>query len=668
MKMRFWMVLIPFAALMLGSCGSDDPTPNVPETPVNPQDPDWNYTIDPEPGFENLTEAQYDEMLADFMARVIYLCISPDAEYNDVELLDHYLNGFAYAQRQTRGIWGQMKAAYDFAKVMKDANVLHRTVLVGAVANYGYSSREKRAEIWRDIRDSGCLPGKYQSMDSDEFWKEFSLGRMDKYARQVYNAVMEKSSEIGQDRNVTGDLAAEMASNKLRHIDLTMTIAPKLLEAGCNVVFAFGDDIISNGQLAYDFVNKNGKLVLEVMDGNMTADTCLDAVNNNLKLISKALEEVVPTQQELFELLSDMSFEQISELNKEIETAVRMYGDMTISNDDLGVFVDRAREILGVHPWVMNFADLVYEASDGTEFEIVTNEGKAFTFYYTDKNENVLLEAKCAVTENYINIRVDDMDERCDLLPRDASLGDVFAIPYKSYANYPDPPGTISLWWSSNLHSFKDFTRKKEDVFDAIRFHCMLSFDLKGEQGGRGSWNTDVNFASDQMVITKGKENTYTLVAEKDSKEINDLQEVHRTLKITYRDLGQDEKRKPKMSDIIELEYHYYPHGDLVLSGSWGVEHVSITIKNLWFQGYKKDTYAGFTDSEWLSWTNRELKWQGDDRVTIYHPFTVTDFTYYEKHVPYGEEAYTLSGVFPSATVESGELDVEAFIVDNREY
>lgn len=34
MKMRFWMVLIPFAALMLGSCGSDDPTPNVPETPL----------------------------------------------------------------------------------------------------------------------------------------------------------------------------------------------------------------------------------------------------------------------------------------------------------------------------------------------------------------------------------------------------------------------------------------------------------------------------------------------------------------------------------------------------------------------------------------------------------------------------------------------------------
>lgn len=39
-----------------------------------------------------------------------------------------------------------------------------------------------------------------------------------------------------------------------------------------------------------------------------------------------------------------------------------MYGDMTISNDDLGVFVDCAREILGVHLWEMNFADLVYQA------------------------------------------------------------------------------------------------------------------------------------------------------------------------------------------------------------------------------------------------------------------------------------------------------------------
>ena len=49
----------------------------------------------------------------------------------------------------------------------------------------------------------------------------------------------------------------------------------------------------------------------------------------------------------------------IREIN---ETAVRMYGDMTISNDDLGVFVDCEREILGVHLWEMNFADLVYQA------------------------------------------------------------------------------------------------------------------------------------------------------------------------------------------------------------------------------------------------------------------------------------------------------------------
>ena len=45
-----------------------------------------------------------------------------------------------------------------------------------------------------------------------------------------------------------------------------------------------------------------------------------------------------------------------------------MYGDMTISNDDLGVFVDRAREILGVHPWEMNFADLVYQAEDTVRY------------------------------------------------------------------------------------------------------------------------------------------------------------------------------------------------------------------------------------------------------------------------------------------------------------
>ena len=673
MKIKLWMMLMLFAALTMSSCGSDDSDSKEPDNPSFVPD----YEIDPEPGFENLSEAKYDEMLADFVTRVIYLCISPDASYNDVELIDHYLNGFAYKQVNTRGIWGQMKAVYDFAKVMNDANVLHRTVLVGAMANYGFKSSEQRAEIWRDIRASGCLPAKYNSMGSNEFWKEFSLGNMDKYAREVYNAVMEKADAIGANRNVTGDLAAAMADNKLRHIDLTMTIAPKLLEAGTNIVFAFGDDIISNGQLAYDFVNKNGELVLEIMDGNMTSETCLEAVNNNLKLMSNALlEEVVPTTGDLKDLLSDMTFEQIKALNQEIEDLVKSYGDMRISNDDLGLFVDRAREILGVYPWEMNFSDLIYQAKDKTEFEIVTNDGKAYTFYYTTEDEEVLLEAKCSVSEHYINVRVEYLDDRCDLLPRGASEGDVYAIPYRGYANYPDPPGRITLWWQSNQHAYKDFERKKEDVFEGLHFYCNFNFNMVGEVSTQGRAVRNVNFTSDQMTMTKGKESTYTLVAEKDTQDSNDLVKTHRTLKITYKDLGLNDKRKPVMSDIIEMEYHEYPLGDPVIWEGKTFDHFSLTLKDLWFDKYNKDSNSGFELSEWLEWTNREFIWKGGKEEVIYHPFTVTNFTFYETYYPYDaknkryktEERYTLSGQFASNQPENQELSIEAFIVDNRSY
>ena len=72
-------------------------------------------------------------------------------------------------------------------------------------------------------------------------------------------------------------------------------MAGPLIEAGANLVFAFGDDLIQTGKTAYDFVELNGQVVLQACNGNLTAETFIDACNNNLKLLSKGMEEIVPT-------------------------------------------------------------------------------------------------------------------------------------------------------------------------------------------------------------------------------------------------------------------------------------------------------------------------------------------------------------------------------------
>lgn len=548
----FLMSLL-FAVLMVTSCSKSDDSDNIvppsptPENPTNPTSEDESDSPPAEPGFENLTDAQLDGYTSDLAVRLMFLAMNPDAEYNDIDLIDHYLNGLAYAySKGTRGVWGQAKAALDFALVLKDANALHRSTLVGAMCKWGYRDKASRDAIWADIKKSKCLPSQYNSLSSDEFWKEFSSGKLDWYAKEVYKAVMDEAQD-GFSR--TGDLAAEMAANKLRHIDLTMSVAPKLVEAGCNIVFAFGDDLISNGKLAYDFVNTNGEVVLQMCNGNLTGDACLDMVNNNLKLLSKGLEEVVPTSQDLYELLSDLTFEQVKALNKEIEQVIKEAGNRYVTEGEISQFVANVKDIVIATPWKMNFADQEYVAKDGTVFEIETVNGKAYNFVYADQNENVLLEAKCSVKEGWITLRVDYLDDRCDLLPKGTAEGDIVPIPYLGVGS-ETAPVDITLWWKSDRHNMKSFQIKKETLFTDLIVEYNFAFSKYKY------WRCvdKVFFTSDQISITK-KGNLYTLKADKEENDIS------YTLNMEFEADGLNRDGRPNFGPAKKLSFYYIPLG-----------------------------------------------------------------------------------------------------------
>ncbi len=645
----FTAMLLMCSVLALVSCSKEDSKEPEQGQIITPDDPTQPVDILPEPGFENLTEAEMDNYTSDLIARLLFMLYDPDAEYNDMELVDHYLNGLAYAQdveasrASTRGIWGQAKAIYDFRSVLNDANVLHRATLIGAMAKWGYSDKASREEIWRDIRDYNCLPSKYKSYSADEFWKEFSSGKMDRYARRVYNAVMAQSDKIGADKNVTGNLAAEMVDHRLRHIDLTLAVAPKLVEAGANIVFAFGDDLISNGKLAYDFVNTNGEVVFKAAQGNLTPEAFMDACNNNLKLLTKGLKEVVPTTQDLTELLSDLTTEQIKALNKEIDDAIKRAGDQEISKDAIALFVENAREILNPSVWTMNFADIVYEAKDGSTFEIQSEQGggenkTAYKFIYCNEFENVLLEAKCSVKKDYITIRVDYLDERCDLLPAGASLGDIFPIPYLGGVS-ETAPESIILWWDSKLHSFKTFYIKREELFTNVFFSCNISNSDEKDFSGK-KYVQSLGFNANEMKVSKQKD-TYTVTAEKV------IDNVNYSIEMQFNDDGLNSKGKPQMTNITSLKYYRIVLGDPSPTAmAW--DNVSFTLSNLKFIGYYENGEYKNTFDE-----DQYCLWEGVGGGH-YSGFTMDEFTGY-----YNDRGTSTSYYFLEDN--SGKVTVQVF-------
>lgn len=410
-----------------------------------------------------MSEDELSNLMGDLVARMLALAYNPQSKVNDAERIDYLLTTLSKQQAtETRGVWSKAKAIVDFGMVMNDANKLHRCTVIGAMSKFGVKSKSDRQRIWRDIMDADVLPNEYRT-SSDQFWKAFSMGELDYYAIPIYKAIMDHN--VTSKSTATERLATEMAVNGLRHIDLTLSVAPQLIEAGANIVFAFGGDLIETSKLAYDFVTTNGEVVFELVEGNLTAETFIDACNNNLKLLTKGLKEIIPDGGDLAEMLADATAEQVKQLNQEINDAITMAGNSSLTQSDVAFYVDRMRDILKID-WSPGFLDKDYESKDKSYFHITSAENKTYTFHYYDADGELMWGGRCSVDPSYIFVQISVLDEKCDLLRNPKNVGDIVAIPYvEGYQ-------TVSLGSSTAGDvKFKAFSLKEVNVEDQVVFH-----------------------------------------------------------------------------------------------------------------------------------------------------------------------------------------------------
>ena len=410
-----------------------------------------------------MSEDELSNLMGDLVARMLALAYNPQSKVNDAERIDYLLTTLSKQQAtETRGVWSKAKAIVDFGMVMNDANKLHRCTVIGAMSKFGVKSKSDRQRIWRDIMDADVLPNEYRT-SSDQFWKAFSMGELDYYAIPIYKAIMDHN--VTSKSTATERLATEMAVNGLRHIDLTLSVAPQLIEAGANIVFAFGGDLIETSKLAYDFVKTNEGVIFELVEGNLTAETFIDACNNNLKLLAKGLKEIIPDGGDLAEMLADATAEQVKQLNQEINDAITMAGNSSLTQSDVAFFVDRMRDILKID-WSPGFLDKDYESKDKSYFHITSAENKTYTFHYYDADGELMWGGRCSVDPSYIFVQVSVLDEKCDLLRNPKNVGDIVAIPYvEGYQS-------VSLGSSTAGDvKFKAFSLKEVNVEDQVVFH-----------------------------------------------------------------------------------------------------------------------------------------------------------------------------------------------------
>ena len=412
-----------------------------------------------------MTEEELSDLYGDLVARMLALAYNPKSSVNDIDRIDYLLETLSRqqaAEAETRGVWSQAKSIVDFGLVLRDANKLHRCTVIGAMSKFGLKSKNDRQRIWRDIMDADVLPFEYRT-SCDQFWKSYSMGELDFYAKEIYKAIMDHAVQSAA--SPTEKLASEMAANGMRHIDLTLAVAPKLIEAGANIVFAFGDDLIQTSKLAYDFFETNGKVVFELVEGNLTAETFIDACNNNLKLLADGLTEVVPDGADLAGILADATAEQVKQLNQEINDAIKMAGHEKLSPSDVAFFVDRMKNVLKID-WKPDFLDEDYVSKDKTYFHITSQPNKTYVFHYYDADDNLLWGGRCSIDPKYMYVQVNVLDPKCDLLRNPKNVGDIVVIPFvEGYQS-------ISLGSSTSGDvKFKLFSLKNETIDDVFAYH-----------------------------------------------------------------------------------------------------------------------------------------------------------------------------------------------------
>ena len=502
-RSKLWTILmtILFGLTMIACSESNNDEPDGPDgptpTPTNPDIP-------------KLTEEEASVSLAELMVRCMVLGADPKAECNEFGRLWELMETI-YHQPETRGVWSGSISTFKFKQALDNSRVLYRAALLGGMVNSDQYGPEARRTIWRDIMDAPpygeglskqFLPDEYR-VGCDDFWMSFSLGEFDDAAVFIYTAV---TSHFADSHKTSTQVVAEyLYDNNQREIDLMLTAAAPIIKEGCNVVFAAGDDLVSWGQTAYDFTEKNGKVVLQACKWNLTSEAYVDAMNTNLKLLINGLEEDFFQAGDLAGVLSDFTTDQIKAFNKAVQEAIdRAYG-ATLSPEDVTWFVSQVQDIVGVkrEPTFLNQA--YFCSDDMSQLTIEATQGHSYQFYYTDRHGNVLMEGKCAVDNKYISVSVDEtsLDRSCDLLPSEGPTHGVVTIPYNIVSE-----STLALWWRSNNPKSKYFTIMNDELTEALFDELTLNMFVTGKM--KDGSETEVLRATKSNGAVFGKDDIST--------------------------------------------------------------------------------------------------------------------------------------------------------------
>lgn len=327
MKKVFFLLLAMLSTMSFISCSKDDAVASNQKDEI-PEGPAWEW-VDPKTG---VSDSLLNELANASITLGTLFTITPE-EYTVADVDDYWkmLSTLSdYIQKadiETRGIFSQGVCYVQFVQALASAAKTHRVVVMGVLSELGYTSSDVLRSIFEDIKkhvgDKSASPFQYDAM---YFWKQFSLGKYDDYAIAIHHALI--ACNLGGYASTPAEKVGEyLVDNGLREIDMAMSIAPKLLDAGVNLVFSTTNDLISYGKLAFDIVDANGTLAIEMSKGNLSAETLSNAAATNLKALAKALEEIVPWSQDIFEFVVDATAEQAMEFNKELQLILNEYED-----------------------------------------------------------------------------------------------------------------------------------------------------------------------------------------------------------------------------------------------------------------------------------------------------------------------------------------------------
>lgn len=278
----------------------------------------------------------------------------------------------------TKGFWSIGKSLIDWNKALANTNTVFRCAIVGVASQE--LDKDQMTDIYNQImknkkdifRDWGGLTYVSDEFEQEffsscgRFWYHFSNGNLDKYAKKIYNTILNPQtlSDCGVMTDGLHELAFELANRDLTPNRLMLSAAGPLLEAGFNTIFA-ADDIAGYAKLGYDILNDNTKLIVDFKNGKLNTKTLMTAVNTNLGVLTTCIDKIISLDaltgikdtQDLGSLISSYCVEKgldvdivIRDLNNAISESLTTMGKFNLKVNDIEYefFEKSVQEILGI--------------------------------------------------------------------------------------------------------------------------------------------------------------------------------------------------------------------------------------------------------------------------------------------------------------------------------